>query len=361
MPEITFIFGPHDSFFFDCPKTWKFHNVPQTLRQLFNSSMSPAWRVTQPFCLGLAPQNNTPEAVWYIGCKVGSGEDKIFYSQDFFDQHYPDLSRWTKAVPNAPRSCFVTFGTGHSYFASAPGRGSVWAGIPSELSDKIQKAYDTPCCVALGSHNAWFVMWPDGYYSWKFHGCYSDLDKILADAEPRSVSYLALSPYNQQRYFVAFRDRTIKYNFTGAPPEWMQQMQEVFSMWQAEITQRQAHPHALPRQPYAQPPSNTILYNAPQQWNPNLVAPAHPSQPGYMSPQTPNTPLSTFSNMASPPMSPNPPSLYAHYAPQQPQPQAVEMMGDVPAGALLAAPPPPHVQRTRSTNKKKKSLFKLFD
>jgi hypothetical protein len=110
------------------------------------------------------------------------------YSQDFFDANYPDLSRWTKTIPNAPRSCYVTFGLGYSYFASAPGRGSVWAAIPSELSDKIQKAYDTPCCVALGVNQAWFVLWPDGYYSWKFYGGYNGLDQILTDAEPRSVS-----------------------------------------------------------------------------------------------------------------------------------------------------------------------------
>lgn len=110
------------------------------------------------------------------------------YSQTFFDTNYPDLSRWTKTVPNAPRSCYVTFGQGFSYFASAPGRGSVWAAIPTELSDKIQKAYDTPCCVALGVNNAWFVLWPDGYYSWKFYGDYAGLDEILRAAEPRSVS-----------------------------------------------------------------------------------------------------------------------------------------------------------------------------
>lgn len=37
-------------------------------------------------------------------------------------------------------------------------------------------------------HDAWFVMWQDGYYSWKFYGHYGGLDRILTDAEPRSVS-----------------------------------------------------------------------------------------------------------------------------------------------------------------------------
>jgi hypothetical protein len=28
MPEITFVFGPSDSFFFDCPKAWKLYAAP---------------------------------------------------------------------------------------------------------------------------------------------------------------------------------------------------------------------------------------------------------------------------------------------------------------------------------------------
>jgi hypothetical protein len=112
---------------------------------------------------------------------------RLVYSQNTFDLNYPGLSQWTHNIPNAPRACFVTFGPNLSYFASAKAHGSVWAGIPSDLSDKVQKAFDTPNCVSLGVNNAWFVMWPDGYYSWKFYGSYEGLDKILRDAEPRTV------------------------------------------------------------------------------------------------------------------------------------------------------------------------------
>ena len=87
--------------------------------------------------------------------------------------------------------------------------GSIWSGVPGDLTDKVMKAYDTPNQVALGVNNAWFVMWPDGYYSWKFYGGYSSLDKILDAAEPRSVavspniisSELALQ-HREMQYFV---------------------------------------------------------------------------------------------------------------------------------------------------------------
>lgn len=112
----------------------------------------------------------------------------IVYSQNTFDLNYPDLSRWIKTIHNGPKACYVAFGPGLSYFACAAGFSSIWAGIPTELSDKVQKAFDTPCQVSLGIDNAWFVMWPDGYYSWKFYGGYGALDKILDAAEPRTVS-----------------------------------------------------------------------------------------------------------------------------------------------------------------------------
>ncbi|KAF2192479.1 hypothetical protein K469DRAFT_800457 [Zopfia rhizophila CBS 207.26] len=295
MPELTFIFGPNNTFFFDCPKSWKFHNIPPTLRQLFNASMNPGWRIAQPYCLALGPQINSPEPIWYIGCKVVEGSVKIFYSQTYFDINYPDLSRWMKTIPNAPKVCFITFGLGLSYYASAPGYGSIWAGIPTDLTDKIQKAFDTPCCVSLGMNNAWFVMWPDGYFSWKFYGAYGTLDKILDTAEPRSVSYLAISPYNKHHYFVAFKDRTVKYNLS---PEWIPQMQEVFREWQAEILQKQG---------YQQPYRHSIAGPSPpqQQWNPNY--PPTPGTPGYSPPsipEMPGSPLSPYSNPVTPPFSP---------------------------------------------------------
>ena len=98
------------------------------------------------------------------------------------------MSHWIKTISVAPKACFVTFGLNLSYFACAPGHGSIWAGIPSELEDKLRKSFDTPCCVSLGVHNAWFMLWPDGTCTWKFNGHYSVLEKILTEAAPRSVS-----------------------------------------------------------------------------------------------------------------------------------------------------------------------------
>lgn len=319
MPELTFVFGPNNTFFFDSPKSWKFHNIPPTLRQLFNASMNPGWRVQQPYCVALAPQNNSPEPLWYIGCKACDGSDKLFYTQNYFDINYPDLFQWIKSIPNAPSACFLTFGPGLTYFACAPRMGSIWSGVPSDLTDKVTKAYDTPNQVALGVNNAWFVMWPDGYYSWKFYGGYSSLDKILDVAEPRSVAHLALSPYSNLQYFVAFKDRTVKYSLS---PEWIPQMQEVFVEWQAEIMRAQG------------------IYRNPSFSYPQT--PQTPGTPGYFSPMTPAPPYQYGANTPITPPNPYPgyPSPYG-YSPVN--------------GPLVASNPglPPQMSRDRKDSLKK--------
>ncbi|KAF2632833.1 hypothetical protein BU25DRAFT_427670 [Macroventuria anomochaeta] len=310
--------------------------------------MAPAWRIAQPYCVALAPQINSPEPLWYVECKVMSGEDKLFYSQTYFETNYTDLSRWTKTLPNASRTCFVTFGLNLSYFACAPGHGSIWAGIPSELEDKVRKSFDTPSCVSLGAHNAWFVLWPDGNCSWKFNGHYHALDKILTEAAPRSVSYVAISPYNKHHYFVAFRDQSLKYDFTGAPTEWMKLMKEVFDAWAAERLQKPQQqfipPNALPypHRQLHQPPQPqqqaAYYYN-------NFVAelPPAPAHAPLMSPPlTPNTPSTGYPSPVLSNAAPNNPYGY------RPSLQgAVEMPVELPGNTTLVAPAP---APTRSTS-----------
>ncbi|KAF1934194.1 uncharacterized protein M421DRAFT_415243 [Didymella exigua CBS 183.55] len=368
MPGITFVFGPNGSFFFDSPTAWKFDCLPGTLRQLFNLSMAPAWRIAQPYCVALAPQINSPEPLWYIGCRVMTGEDKLLYSQTYFENIYTDLVRWTKTLPNASSACFVTFGLNLSYFACAPGSGSIWAGIPSELEDKVRKSFETPTCVALGSHDAWFVLWPNGDFSWKFNGHYNALDKILTEAAPQSVSYVAISQYNKHHYFVAFRDQSIKYDFTGAPPEWMKLMTEVFDAWRAERLQKpqqqyfppagNTYPHVQPRQP-PQPQQQAAYYCNNTVVSELLSVPAHilPVSP----PLTPNMPLTGYPSPALSQAVPNNP-----FACRPPPQGAIEMPVELPGSATLAAPASASA-RTISTEvnvpvtiRQKKKRFKLF-
>ncbi|OCK81684.1 hypothetical protein K432DRAFT_294944 [Lepidopterella palustris CBS 459.81] len=293
--------------------------------------MNPGWRVQQPYCVALAPQHKNQEPIWYIGCKVVDGSDKLFYTQTHFDMTYPDLSAWTKSIPAAPSTVFVVFGPGMTYFACAPGYGSIWSGIPIDLKDKVQKAFDTPCQVALGVKSAWFVMWPDGYYAWKFYGGYGELDKILDAAEPRSVEYLAISPYSPHQYFVAFRNRTVKYSLS---PEWMPQMQQVFLEWQTEIlraaAQKPLPPHpsqypypssptpsyaSTPQSQFAQLNNRTSIYQ--QAYGQTALSPQSPQSAGGGYFSTPTSPAPPYGYGMGTPVSPQSAGAYGAYPPYQ--------------------------------------------
>ncbi|KAF2022226.1 hypothetical protein BU24DRAFT_417859 [Aaosphaeria arxii CBS 175.79] len=316
--------------------------------------MSAEWRIAQPYCLALAPQLNSPEPIWYIGCKTLNGEDKMFQSQQFFDQNYPELSQWTKTIPNSARACRVTFGSApYSYFACAPGRGSSWAGVPSELTDKVQKSFDTPSCVSLGTNEAWFALWPDGYFAWNFHGQYQELEGIFKTIGPQSIGTLALSPYNPQHFFLALKDGTVRYNFAGIP-EWTAPIQEIMNQWQAELFQRQQRMQQLPLSPPLSPPLGNA--QGQMQWNPQngMPAPA-PGAQVYVAAHYAN---------AHPP-APGMPQYNAYAnAPLSPPPMAIELPGSTllepPQATAPAFPPQQGAPRPVSilTEKKKKGFFR---
>ncbi|KAH3972476.1 hypothetical protein HBH70_001910 [Parastagonospora nodorum] len=395
MPEITFVFGPDGSFFFDCPKTWKFHGIPQSLRQLFNSSMSANWRIAQPYCVALAPAPKSfklADPLWYAGCKTLSGEDKLFYTEKSFETTYPDLVRWMKGLSNAPRSCFVTFGQNLSYFACAADQGSIWGGIPSELEDTVRKVVDMPTFVCLGKHNAWLVLYPNGYIAWKFHGHYSALHTILNNTAPQSIAYVALSPYNKEHYFIAFKDRSIKYNFKGAPKEWMILMTEVFKSWATEPMPSQPPPLAQPN--YQAPPRYYPEQQYPQgqawqqpqsyhqqvqvAYNQNSPAqyPAHLA--GYHNVSGMPSPAPSYHSPVPQHAMPSPAPSYHSPVPQHmipnspqwsgpPQPPPVELPASLPVdlpaelpGDFSPADPASVPSQKTATEKKRKSLFKLF-
>jgi hypothetical protein len=154
--------------------------------------------------------------------------------------------------------------------------------------------------------------------------------------------YLAISPYNKEHYFVAFRDRSIQYNFTGAPPEWMRLMREVFDAWTAERTQPQQPltptPNALYSQvqAYQQQPASCYYSNT------TVESPCSPTTPlAPPTPVTPNTPLSEHASLGLPNSQRN--SMYAHKqssAYVQPPIAAIELPVELPGDTLLAAPAP---------------------
>jgi hypothetical protein len=153
--------------------------------------------------------------------------------------------------------------------------------------------------------------------------------------------YVAISPYNRQHYFVAFRDQSIKYDFTGAPPEWMKLMTEVFDAWRAERMQKPQQQYFLPPviaypqlQPYQPPqPQQQAAYYY------NNAVTELPSAPAYcvpMSPPlTPNTPSNGYPGPALQQAAPNNPYVY-----RPPAQGAVEIPVELPDNTTLATSTP---------------------
>jgi hypothetical protein len=280
--------------------------------------------------------------------------------------------------------------------------------------------------VGLGKHNAWVLLYADGHIAWKFHGHYSALDKILNEAVPRSVAvssllsasariqtddqqYVAISPYCKEHYFIAFRDRSIKYNFKGAPKEWMTLMTDVFNSWAGEPLEKQPLPPGVsqpdPRaeqryyvqqqypqgqawqqsQPQPQPQHPYQQAQPAYDYNSSPYLPAqmanNPAMPGMPSPAVSySNPMpspaisytSTTLGMASPAIShtspvpgmASPAISYTSPVPQNamphapygygpPQGGAVEMLAELPGDTMVAAPvpvPPPSMSTDVSSS-----------
>lgn len=189
------------------------------------------------------------------------------------------------------------------------------------------------------------------------------------------IKYVAISPYNNLHYFIAFRDQSIKYDFSGAPAEWMKLMTEVFDIWQAERLQKPQqqyfppnpfpHPLYQPVQPQQQAAYYYNNYVAEISPPPVHVLPMSP-------PLTPSTPLTGYQSPALSNAAPTNP--YAYRPPLQ---GVVEMPVELPGNIeLIAQTPAParsistevsgclpvyyHCMTNDLQKKKKRILSRLF-
>ena len=175
--------------------------------------------------------------------------------------------------------------------------------------------------------------------------------------------YVAISPYNKEHYFIAFKDRSIKYNFKGAPKEWMVLMTEVFKSWSTEpmpsqpppLTQPnyQAPPRYYPEQqypqgqawqqpqPYHQQVQAAYNHNSPAQYSAHLAGYHNGSgmpspAPSYHSPVAQHAMPSPAPSYHSPVPQHMMPNLPQWSAPPQPPP--VELPASLPAELPVELP-----------------------
>ena len=350
--------------------------------------MGPAWRIIQPYNVALAPQINSPEPLWYVGCKVMSGEDKICESVFSLVVPAGATKDWKLTIHSSLADLLrsqlcrslemdkIDSQCSHgvlchlwpeqllrkrSWARLHLGRHTVRARRQSPQSIRysvLRVARRQQCVVRAVARRLLFVevLWQLQCIRQDTDSCYTSIricEYIMVPCMRRRVNvdkYLAISPYNKEHYFVAFRDRSIQYNFTGAPSEWMRLMKEVFDAWTAERTQPQqplTPPSTAPyaqMQPYQQQPASYCYSNSTAG---SPYSPATPLAPP--TPVTPNTPLSGHAGPNLPNSQRN--SMYAHKqspAYVQPPIAAIELPVELPGDTLLAPPAPPSVKSVPS-------------
>jgi hypothetical protein len=151
---------------------------------------------------------------------------------------------------------------------------------------------------------------------------------------------VAISPYHKEHYFVAFVDRSIKYNFKGAPKEWMALMTDVFEAWAAEGLQKQPLP---PTELYVQPNAYAQQYPYAQQqlYPQELYQPVeamYKHSPSQAPVQLDGNPIAYGVPSPVPSHTSPIPQTAMPYKYESSQGGAVEMPAELPGGALLAAP-----------------------
>jgi hypothetical protein len=167
---------------------------------------------------------------------------------------------------------------------------------------------------------------------------------------------VAISPYNKEHYFIAFRDRSIKYSFKGAPTEWMRLMTEVFDVWAAERLRMQQFALSPPLQLHAYPymRSQALAYVPQRSPYPKSASPSLTAIP--MSPSSiPGTPLPVYASPVEQYAVPN------TYSNQSPHGDALIVPVELPGDMLISGPASISEQSEIDPTKKKKRFFsKLF-
>ncbi|KAJ7601635.1 hypothetical protein DFH06DRAFT_1489318 [Mycena polygramma] len=192
------------------PKSRSDNNtLPPSLRNVLENTNAPDY-CKFPYDVALAMEAGVYAMCW----KIKNDED--FYEADHLGQHYSKLGSFIAA-----KSANTVFGPYHSYF-STTAEGLSWQNLPPELETIMMNRIKLgrPKSVALGVRGAIqnFVAQnnPPSALSYNLLGQYSALQPLMDSADERarrnSTTFVALSPYNAEHYFVAFGNGTAQWN-----------------------------------------------------------------------------------------------------------------------------------------------------
>ncbi len=90
-----------------------------------------------------------------------------------------------------------------------------WKALPTAVRQLVKPTYPHGAIthMALGVNDSYVVVFKDGHVQWDLKGMYDMLDAYLQIYKSGDIAYVSLSPYQENRFFIAFKDSTVLYEF----------------------------------------------------------------------------------------------------------------------------------------------------
>lgn len=155
----------------------------------------------------------------YIGYtrKGVLGDHKLYQPPE---KYYPELDEWLShrwghdlQVVSNMRGC---------WWAVSPSSGNMkWCNLLPPVRQVVKSNYihGPVRHMALGVNDAYVIVFKDGHAQWDLKNSYNHLNDYLEGGwlTQGNIVYASLSPYQADRFFIAFNDATVLYSFD---PSW---------------------------------------------------------------------------------------------------------------------------------------------
>ncbi|KAJ4290523.1 hypothetical protein N0V90_010740 [Kalmusia sp. IMI 367209] len=217
--EVHFAFGPQNRYWVRCGESWRF--VRSNKSDWSDISIQdPHWvafKHNTGFLVGGWEQDAARKIYhsWNDGYNVINLDFGALSSSLVVKSReaYKKLHSWLDS--KQLRDTCLSIGPKGSYFARC---GSSWIAhaLPKDLMDVLEREGDrterSPITVALGIYGSWIVLWSDGETSYNLRHAYPSLASgDLLNGKTGQVVFVALNPYQEDRFFVTMENGTCSY------------------------------------------------------------------------------------------------------------------------------------------------------
>ncbi|KAI9933745.1 hypothetical protein ASPWEDRAFT_24058 [Aspergillus wentii DTO 134E9] len=233
-------FGPRRSYLVQTPGLQPISTLPVSNRvqTIFNQSKKVTCVAYPPIIDDSEP---LPDPFFAHEMKGFLGDD-AFHFTDAIRKDYHGLEQWTSCrwgtavslpyFPSFKATWLIIQGTQvladnrGGWWACSWGLNSTYAFLPANVTSCLQDIQPggKVTHVALGIKGAFVVLYENGRMAWNLCGAYDELDMHLSTpGAAENILYVSMSIFDEGRYFIAYKDHRILYNFPeddGGRSDW---------------------------------------------------------------------------------------------------------------------------------------------